>query len=209
MLNAATAPATATGIRLRPAPACEPPYDDERTDSHTYMASGTTPLLTHPLLPCFTVQPYLPTTSNTWQLSRPRPARVELGSFGRRNTPSCDLPEPGPHGRRLAQALLEMIAGVRPLGQLVPWLHESLYFELAERYSKIRTANRQLEAAGTQHLGRYPAPQPRVTRVHTCQPADGVAEISAVASEQGRAYAVALRLEGLDGGWRCTSFTVV
>jgi hypothetical protein len=35
-----------------------------------------------------------------------------------------------------------------------------------------------------------------------------VAEISAVARRDGRAHAVAARLEGLDGRWRCTALQI-
>jgi hypothetical protein len=44
--------------------------------------------------------------------------------------------------------------------------------------------------------------------VRVCEPVDGVAEISAVARRSGRAHAVAARLEGLDGRWRCTAVQI-
>jgi hypothetical protein len=37
---------------------------------------------------------------------------------------------------------------------------------------------------------------------------DGVAEVSAVARRGGRAHAVAARLEGIDGRWRCTALQI-
>ena len=37
---------------------------------------------------------------------------------------------------------------------------------------------------------------------------DGVAEVSAVAHRGGRAHAVAARLEGIDGRWRCTALQI-
>ena len=43
-----------------------------------------------------------------------------------------------------------------------------------------------------------------VGRIRVCEPVDGVAEVSAVAHRGGRAHAVAARLEGIDGRWRCT-----
>jgi hypothetical protein len=45
-------------------------------------------------------------------------------------------------------------------------------------------------------------------RVHVSEPVDGVAEISAVARRDGRAHAVAARLEGIDGRWRCTALQI-
>jgi len=44
--------------------------------------------------------------------------------------------------------------------------------------------------------------------VHVCEPVDGVAEISAVARRAGRAHAIAARLEGIDGRWRCTAVQI-
>jgi hypothetical protein len=44
--------------------------------------------------------------------------------------------------------------------------------------------------------------------VHVCEPVDGVAEITAVARRAGRAHAVAARLEGIDGRWRCTALQI-
>ena len=37
---------------------------------------------------------------------------------------------------------------------------------------------------------------------------DGVAEISSVFGSQNRSFALAIRLEGLDGHWRATNFAV-
>ena len=47
-----------------------------------------------------------------------------------------------------------------------------------------------------------------VGRVHVSEPVDGVAEVSAVARRDGRAHAVAARLEGIDGRWRCTALQI-
>jgi hypothetical protein len=44
--------------------------------------------------------------------------------------------------------------------------------------------------------------------VHVCEPVDGVAEVPVVARRAGRAHAVAARLEGLDGRWRCTALQI-
>ena len=47
-----------------------------------------------------------------------------------------------------------------------------------------------------------------VTSVRVGEPVDGVAEVSAVARRAGKAHAVAARLEGIDGRWRCTALQV-
>ena len=47
-----------------------------------------------------------------------------------------------------------------------------------------------------------------VSSVRVCEPVDGVAEVSAVVRRGGRAHAVAARLEGIDGRWRCTALQI-
>jgi len=51
--------------------------------------------------------------------------------------------------------------------------------------------------------------QPAVVRsVRVCEPADGVAELSAVVQAGARFRAIAARLEGLDGRWRCVRLQI-
>jgi hypothetical protein len=47
-----------------------------------------------------------------------------------------------------------------------------------------------------------------VRSVHVSEPADGVAEVSALVRRGVRCTAVALRLEGMDGRWQCTALEV-
>jgi hypothetical protein len=47
-----------------------------------------------------------------------------------------------------------------------------------------------------------------IGQVHVSEPVDGVAEVNAVARRAGRAHAVAARLEGIDGRWRCTAIQI-
>ena len=47
-----------------------------------------------------------------------------------------------------------------------------------------------------------------IGHVPVCEPVDGVAEVSAVARRGGRAHAVAARLEGIAGRWRCTALQI-
>ena len=89
---------------------------------------------------------------------------------------------------------LEALAGRRPLTQLQPLTTLGVYAAL--------TGGRRPAwcAEGTAPV--------IVGRVQVCEPVDGVAEISAVARRAGRAHAVAARLEGVDGRWRCTALQV-
>jgi len=53
-----------------------------------------------------------------------------------------------------------------------------------------------------------PTPDSAAERSTLLADVDGVAEVSAVAHRAGRAHAVAARLEGVDGRWRCTALQV-
>jgi hypothetical protein len=48
-----------------------------------------------------------------------------------------------------------------------------------------------------------------VSSVHIFEPADGIVEATAVVVGGARARAVALRLEGWDGRWRCTRLAIL
>jgi hypothetical protein len=118
---------------------------------------------------------------------------VEPG-FGPFLTPRTDLPDAAAAGRRVVTLALEAFAGRRPMAQLQPVVTPALFTAL--------TSGRRPRwcAEGTAAL--------LVTSVRVCEPVDGVAEVSAVARRAGRAHAVAARLEGLDGRWRCTALQV-
>lgn len=105
-----------------------------------------------------------------------------------------DLPDPAPAARRLFTLTLEALSGRRPLVQLRPLTSVGVFTAL--------TVGRRPPwcARGTAPL--------LLGRVRVCEPVDGVAEVSAVAHRGGRAHAVAARLEGIDGQWRCTALQV-
>jgi hypothetical protein len=114
--------------------------------------------------------------------------------FGPAWSGRSELPDPAAAGRRLLTLTLEALAGRRPLTQLQHLTSTGVFSAL--------TAGRRPQwcAQGTAPL--------LIGRVHVCEPVDGVAEISAVARRGGRAHAVAARLEGIDGRWRCTALQV-
>lgn len=110
-----------------------------------------------------------------------------------------ELPDPGPWVAQLVQAVLEVLARERPRQQLVRWLAPEVYADLGRHV-----------AAAPAPTGRAPGLARRtVSSVHVSEPADGVVEASAVAVGGPRARAVAVRLEGWDGRWRCTRLAVL
>jgi hypothetical protein len=122
----------------------------------------------------------------------PRRFEHSIDFFDPQPTPRRELPEPEPWATRFLQAVLEAIAGSRPSAQLQEWTTSTVYAVVC------RTAQgRRWTAAG--------GALPTVRSVHVGEPADGVAEVCAVVQRGRRYSAVAARLEGFDGRWRCVA----
>jgi len=109
-------------------------------------------------------------------------------------TGSARLPDPHRWSARLAQGIVEVLHGHRPLQQLVRWTDESVYAMLARR----------LAARGPSTGSR-----PLVRSIRVCEPRVGVVEVSVVVEAGHRCRALAMRLEGLDGRWCCTALEIV
>jgi Family of unknown function (DUF6459) len=114
--------------------------------------------------------------------------------FGPTWSSRTDLPDPRDAGRRLITLTLEALAGRRPLLQVQPMTSPGVFAALS-----AGRRPRWCAASSSPLL---------VGRVHVSEPVDGVAEVSAVARRDGRAHAVAARLEGIDGRWRCTAIQI-
>jgi hypothetical protein len=126
---------------------------------------------------------------------RPRNAcHAPDDDFGPAWSARADLPDARDAGRRLITLTLEALAGRRPLAQLQPMTSLGVFAALSGGRRPRWCAE------GTSPLVVGP--------VHVCEPVDGVAEVNAVARRAGRAHAVAARLEGIDGRWRCTALQV-
>ncbi|RBY74762.1 hypothetical protein DQ238_21100 [Geodermatophilus sp. TF02-6] len=128
---------------------------------------------------------------------RPRPEWPPAGflaGFEPTWSVRAELPDPRIAGRRLLTLALEALAGRRPLAQVQPLTAVGVFAALSSGRRPHWCAG------GTAPLLLGP--------VHVCEPVDGVAEVSAVARRSGRAHAVAARLEGIDGRWRCTALQI-
>jgi hypothetical protein len=115
-------------------------------------------------------------------------------------TSRSSLPEPGPWAAQLVQAVLEVLAHERPRHQLARWLAPDVYVDLSRHL-----------AASPPRRGTTPSARVRrtVSSTHVFEPADGIIEATAVVVGGPRARAVAMRLEGWDGRWRCTRFAIL
>ena len=151
-------------LRVVPAPPCAPPYDDE---------PGTVPLLR------LVAAPEEPVVLD------------ETAWFTEDRTPAAELPDPAAFTGRLLQALVEVLAGVRPLTQLRMQTTVELYAEIRERLDAGR-------------IVRGGTPLTRAVRsVHVQVRPEGVVEACATLVRNGTLTAVAVRLEGFGGRWVC------
>jgi hypothetical protein len=165
-------------LRLVVVPTPQPPLEDERVPVRLVRPGVAVPRPLHRPGP------------------RPRAAYAAplQDDFGPTWSGRTELPDPALAGRRLITLTLEAMAGRRPLTQVQPMTSPGVYASLA--------------------AGRHPrwcadSSSPLlVGRVHVNEPVDGVAEVTAVARRDGRAHAVAARLEGIDGRWRCTALQI-
>jgi hypothetical protein len=173
------APAGRPPLRLVVVPTPQPPLEDERLPLRLVLPGVVAPRPAHRPGP------------------RPRAGRT-VGrpddDFGPSWSIRADLPDARDAGRRLITCTLEALAGRRPLTQVQPMTSVGVFTAL------IEGRRPRWCAEGTAPL--------LVGPVHVCEPVDGVAEISAVARRGGRAHAVAARLEGIDGRWRCTALQI-
>jgi hypothetical protein len=174
-----TLPPTGRPLRLVVVPTPQPPLQDERLPLRLVLPGIAAPRPAHRPGP----RPHATRTT-----ARP------TDDFGPSWSLRAQLPDARDAGRRLITCTLEALAGRRPITQVQPMTSFRVFTALVEgRRPRWCTE-------GTAPL--------LVGRVHVCEPVDGVAEVSAVARRGGRAHAVAARLEGIDGRWRCTALQI-
>lgn len=203
--------ASAPALRVLPAPRWDPPYDDDRPTAlvrRATQAPAESTSVQGTLALAFALPDGLPAipTVPRLRLLDPLPAIDPDDDVDRVRTPRSALPAPGPWAGRLVQALVEVLAGDRPSAQLVRWTDEDVY---AAVRASIRPSSHHIAHTAPASDARLPRHRAHVRSVRVCEPADGIAEISATVQRDGRTTAVALRLEGLDGRWICTVVELV
>lgn len=98
---------------------------------------------------------------------------------------------------RFVQAVVEVIAGDRPLQQLIRWTDERVYADLSRR---VRILGLTTSAAS-----RHRTERSHVRSVHVFQPRPDAVEVAAHVRHGRRSRAVAARLEADHARWRCTA----
>jgi hypothetical protein len=109
----------------------------------------------------------------------------------------CPVPAPGDWAGRFVQAVVEVIAGDRPLQQLIRWTDARVYSDLSRR---VRILGLTTSAAS-----RHRTERSHVRSVHISQPHQHAAEVAAHVRHGARSRAVAARLEAERGRWTCTA----
>jgi hypothetical protein len=105
------------------------------------------------------------------------------------------LPDPRRWAALLAQAVVEILAGHRPAGQIVRWVDPEIY-------ERVR--------ASAAVPARSPSGTPvRVRRVRVSTALDGTVEAAAVVDDGTRCRALAMRFEALARRWQCTALDLV
>ena len=217
MTAAVASPPNGRSLRrpyLAPVPESEPPFDDElRPQSPTLRRPLAAPidgtrgdraaLPTRPYrTPAESAAPRRSVAGEAPPQTAPevvRPTTISSAGVptwssesdvGVRKTATEYLPPVGKAAAVLARALIEVLAGRRPVGQLRMHCAPGIYAGLIDR-----------PMTG-------PLPLPHLMTVRVCEPADGVAEISAAFRRAERVRALAFRLEGVDSRWRITALQV-
>jgi hypothetical protein len=178
-------------IRLRSAPALEPPYDDE-AGAPTWAGPGVEQMV--------------------FDLGR-RATRPDSppGPAAHGAPPAGASEESVGAVRRFVRLCLEIFNGYRPAGHVRPLTSPSEAANVIEQVWSIR----ERVAAGSRsspgfnrrrgaRLARGPAAVV-VRRTQICEPRDGVAEAAVVLGASDRSVALAVRLERRRDRWLCTA----
>ena len=112
------------------------------------------------------------------------------------------LGDPRPVLAFLAQAVIETIAGIRDIEQSARWLSDGVY-------QQLRAKSQEATRARAQSQAKILRPNLSIGKITTFSPRDGVIEGVVIVHNQGRARAVAIRLEGYNGRWRAKTLAVL
>jgi hypothetical protein len=171
-------------LRLRSAPAYDPPYDDERPPE--WWGPGA-------------LQPLL-------ELPAPPVAERRPGAPGWRAPPQVGAsPGTAAAATRFVNTCLEILNGYRPVAHVQMIAHPlAAPLVLSEMTHAVRRLRRAVRATGGDQLVK-------LRTMRTCEPRPRVAEIAVVvgrADDRGsgkETWALAFRLEQAHGRWQCTA----
>lgn len=212
-------------IRLRPAPALEPPYDDEfpppagvgATAHQGQLALERDPGPAPDDRPASTggntAGAEVPPAIGDGQPGTPAVTGVGGAPVSAVGGLSAAAGETKAAAGRFAQLCLEIFNGYRAAGHIRPLVRpaeaSTIIEELADGVQRIR---RRLARAANFTPGgraggrsRRDSVPLRLLRIWICEPRTGVAEVAVVLDGGGRSWALAFRIEHSGGRWLCTA----
>ncbi|WP_395725199.1 Rv3235 family protein [Nakamurella sp.] len=180
---------------LAPVPDSEPPFDQvggphgsAATIHERRPAAGFSPGGNAPIQLAASVTAPIPAPTSV--ACAAVPSWSADPDIGIRRTGTAQLPAAPRAAQVFTTALVEVLAGRRPVGQLRVHTAPAVFAGLVNR---------------APHGLSAPA---HVMSVRICQPTDGVAEVSATVRSGARVRAIAFRMEGVDGRWRVTALDI-
>ena len=200
-MTAATTEPVRLSVVRRPAVDTEGPYDEVFSSAPTTLVAelsteGALALaLPLPIDPSGDPRPTPPlrlVPPDPGGPARDGDEELDDATFHAVRTPRSALPAPTPRAATLVRAVLEVLAGDRPLLQLMRWVTPDVLGQLEDL---VCPAGPRPWASSLQ-------------RLLVTEPADGVAEVCAIVRRGQRSAALALRMEGLDGRWLVTALQV-
>lgn len=190
-------------IRLRPAPALDPPFDDEATpplwDQLPLQLEAPVHRRRHAPIPVPRVRSGTPTP--TLPPHAPRPA--ETGDAATPPRPADASEETKRAARRFLDVCLEILNGYRPIAHVRSLAGHNPTAVIEQLTACLDRAD---------GLRRTHDPGRALPRAHrfvilrqlrVCEPRSGVAEGAAALALCGRTWALAFRLERKRGRWQC------
>lgn len=203
MTSPSTTPRARARLQLVPVPSSAPPFDDELAPADRRPPPERDPRRRQTVQGALALTFALPSGVPAIPQVPPR-LRVVGRDLARRQGPvradDATRPDVARWAAMVVQAAVEVVAGDRPLTQLVRWTTAEVYEQLHWRRQRL----------ARQATGSQPAAPRRavVSSIHVCQPSDDVAEACATVRVGPRALAVAVRLETDRDSWRCTAISL-
>ncbi len=105
-------------------------------------------------------------------------------------TSANDLPELRVWTLKFATSVLEIWAAKRQPAQLARWCHHTIYSQLVAKVGSLHDDG-------------------KIRKLHQCQPLDGICESALTVRFDDRVRSLAIRFEGVDHRWLCTSLTLL
>jgi hypothetical protein len=110
--------------------------------------------------------------------------------FSPQPTSASDLPDLRTWTLKFGISVLEIWAAKRQPAQLSRWCHHTIYTDLVKK------------VGSQEEVGR-------IRKLYQCEPLDGISESTITVRFKSRVRSVALRFEGVDHRWLCTSLTLL